>query len=216
MFRQVLFTQWRWARTELLLYVLAGFLVPVAIVNRGTHYQAYDPEVFRRAGSNAGLFFTALAVTCAGSLAWRPYIVDAGSRHVSVLSLPVSWRGVASMRFAAGVVLLGIPTTAVLLGSVAVAIATPLPPVLHAYPVATTIRFFLSALVAYGAAFLLQYSMGPRAVPVAIGLILVIAIVDVVAGQLGMADPIAAFWTIITTAPSPFETFSIGWRLIDV
>ena len=38
MFGQVLYTQWKWAKTELFLYVLAAFLVPTIIIRIGFSY----------------------------------------------------------------------------------------------------------------------------------------------------------------------------------
>ena len=46
MFAQVLYTQWKWARTELLLYVLAGFLIPTMIIRIGLAYTEAYSELY--------------------------------------------------------------------------------------------------------------------------------------------------------------------------
>ncbi len=217
MFRQVLFTQWKWARTELFLYVIAGFLVPTIIIRVGFSFvDSYSTSSVLSVGQYAGVFFGGLAMLAAVGLAWRPYIIDAALKHVGPLSLPVPWAMFVRLRFVAGAVLMLIPTIAVWIGSIAATAAAPIPPTLHAYPTGLAIRFYLSALTAYAAAFLLQYVAGRNATRVAVAILLVVALMETGSALLGFHSPMVGAWNVLTTWPGPFSTFSGIWMLIDV
>lgn len=217
MFAQVLYTQWKWARTELFLYVLAAFLVPTIIVRIG--YAAVDSYAISNVlgvMGYAGMFFGALALLCAFGMAWRPYIVDAHLRHVGPLSLPVTWPAFVRMRFLAGATLLLIPTLAVWLGGTIATLATTIPPTLHAYPGGVALRFLFASLVAYSAAFLLQYVAGKHAVRVAIVLFFLIVIVELAAALMGYESVTVKLWNLLTNWPGPFSIFNARWMLVDV
>jgi hypothetical protein len=217
MFGQVLFTQWKWARTELFLYVLAAFLIPVLIIRIGFSYiDVYAIRSVLSVGSYAGLFFGSLAVLCALGLAWRPYILDAGLKHVGPLSLPVSWATFVRMRFLAGAALLLIPTTAVWIGGVLATASVTLPATLHAYPGGIAIRFLFAALVAYSAAFLLQYVAGRHATRVAVIALFAVLLAMLIAMLIGYNDAFAGVWHALGTWPGPFAVFNARWMLIDV
>ena len=217
MFGQVLYTQWKWAKTELFLYVLAGFLIPTIIIRIGFSYvDTYAIRSVLGVGSYVGVFFTALALLCAFGLAWRPYILDAGLKHVGPLSLPISWSRFVRMRFLAGAALLLIPAIAVWLGGLLATASVTVPPTLHAYPGGLAVRFYLASLVAYAAAFVLQYVAGKHAVRVAIIVFFVIAGGEVLAQLLGYGSVLAGAWNALTNWPGPFSVFAARWMLIDV
>lgn len=217
MFGQVLYTQWKWARTELFLYALSAFLLPTIIIRTGyTIVDAYAIPNVLSVMNWTGAFFCALALLCAFGLAWRPYIIDAQLRHVSPLSLPVPWHTFVRLRFLAGATLLLIPTTAVWLGGTVAAAATTIPATLHAYPGGIALRFLFASLVAYGTAFLLQYVAGKHAVRVAVGLFFAVVVIELAAAMLGYDSVMLKVWNMITTWPGPFSIFSARWMLIDV
>ncbi|HEV8410138.1 MAG TPA: hypothetical protein VGQ30_06495, partial [Gemmatimonadaceae bacterium] len=167
MFKQVLYTQWKWARMELLAYTLGAFLVPTAIMKiavNGFNNSTVAGTLSLVAG--AGGFFVFLAFVCAVGLAVRPYLIDQALKHVYSLSLPVPWSTFLGYRFLAGAVLLIAPAIAVLMGAALAAWTVAVPPTLHAYPVGMAVRFYFSALEIYSATFLLQYLAGKNAVRV--------------------------------------------------
>jgi hypothetical protein len=217
MFGQVLYTQWKWARTELFLYVLAAFLVPTIIVRIGiAEVDSYSiPNVLGVMGF-AGAFFGTLSIVCAFGLAWRPYIIDSSLRHVGPLSLPVPWATFVGLRFLAGATLLLAPTIAVWLGGVLATATTVIPPTLHAYPGGVALRFLFAALVAYAAGFLLQYVAGKHAVRVAIGLFFAVVLIALASSLLGYDSMLPKAWNVLTTWPGPFSIFNARWMLIDV
>jgi hypothetical protein len=217
MFRQVLYTQWKWSRTELFACVLLAFLVPTVIIRVGyTAVDVYAVSNVLNVMAFAGVFFGSLAVVCALSLAWRPWVVDAGLRHVGPLTLPLTWPAFVRLRFLAGATLLLAPTLAVWLGGLIATSVTPIPPTLHAYPGGVALRFLLAALVAYAGGFLLQYVAGKHAVRVAIGLLFFVVIIELVANLLGYGSFTAKAWEALTTWPGPLSVFNVRWMLIDV
>jgi hypothetical protein len=217
MFGEMLYTQWKWARTELFLYVLAAFLIPTIMIRIGFSYiDAYSIRSVLNMGAYAGIFFCALAIACAFGLAWRPYINDASLKHVGPLSLPISWPRFVQMRFLAGVVLLLVPTVAVWIGGVIATASAPIPPTLHTYPGGIAIRFFFAALIAYAAGFLLQYAGGKHAVRIAIFLFLTVVGVELAGQLLGYDSIVGSTWNALTSWPGPFSIFGARWMLIDV
>ena len=217
MFAQVLYTQWKWAKTELFLYVLAAFLVPTIIIRIGFSYvDTYAIRSVLGVGTLAGVFFAALAMLCAFGLAWRPYILDAGLKHVGPLSLPISWGEFVRLRFLAGATLRLIPATAVWFGGLLATASVTVPPTLHAYPGGLAVRFYLASLVAYAGAFVLQYVAGKHAVRVALIVFFVAAVAEVTAQLLGYHSILAGAWELLTNWPGPFSVFAARWMLIDV
>jgi hypothetical protein len=217
MFAQVLYTQWKWARTELFLYVLGAFLIPTIIIRVGFSYvDTYSIRSVLGVGTLASFFFAALAMLCAFGLAWRPYILDAGLKHVGPLSLPISWGRFVRLRFVAGATLLVIPAVAVWFGGLLATASVTVPPTLHSYPGSLAVRFYLASLVAYAAAFLLQYVAGKHAVRVALILLVIISLAEIMSQMLGYSSIIAGAWNLLTNWPGPFSVFAARWMLIDV
>jgi hypothetical protein len=217
MFGQVLYVQWKWARAELFLYVLAAFLVPVLVMRIG--YLNIDQYAIRSVlgvGSYVGVFFGSLAILAALGLAWRPYILDSGLRHVGPLSLPIAWGTFVRMRFLAGALLLVVPTIAVWIGGVLATATVTIPPTLHAYPGGIAIRFLFAALLAYSAAFALQYVAGRHATRVAVIGFFVVVLFLVAATLLGYNAMLSDAWHALSTWPGPLSVFNARWMLIDV
>ena len=217
MFAQMLYTQWKWSRTELFVCVLAAFFVPTMIIRIGyTSEDVYAVSNVLNIMGFAGAFFGILAALSALSLAWRPWVVDAALRHVGPLSLPVPWSSFVRLRFLAGATLLLAPTLAVWIGGIIATSTTPIPPTLHAYPGGVALRFLLASLVAYAAGFLLQYVAGKHAVRVAIVLVAIVAVIEKGASVLGYESVAVRAWNALTTWPGPLSVFSVRWMLIDV
>lgn len=217
MFAQVLYTQWKWAKTELFLYVLAAFLIPTIIIRIGFSYvDTYSIRSVLGVGTYTGVFFAALALLCAFGLAWRPYILDAGLKHVGPLSLPISWGQFVRLRFLAGATLLAIPALAVWFGGLLATASVTVPPTLHSYPGGLAVRFYLASLVAYAAAFALQYVAGKHAVRVALIFFFVVTIVEVAGQFLGYGSMLTGAWNLLTNWPGPFSVFAARWMLLDV
>jgi hypothetical protein len=217
MFGQMLFTQWKWARTEILAYTFAAFLVPTCILKVAIADMS-DYSVSRMLGtiSATGGFFVFLAFVCAVGFAVRPYLADQSLKHVYALSLPIAWPTFLRYRFMAGAVLLLAPTAAVFLGAWLAAITASIPSTLHAYPLGLSFRFYLSALEIYAAVFLLQHAAGKHATRVVIGIIAMLVIVELASRMLGWSDAWIWIWDHLSIWPGPFETLTARWMMIDV
>jgi hypothetical protein len=217
MFGQVLYTQWKWARTEVLACVFAAFLLPTCILKVAV-VGTTDYSVARMLAtiSYTGGFFVFLAFACAAGFAVRPYLADQALKHVYALSLPVAWPTFLRYRFMAGAVLLIAPTVAVFFGAWLAAITATIPSTLHAYPAGLAFRFYLSAIEMYAAIFLLQHVAGKHATRVVIGVIAVLVVIELSSKLLGWNDAWIWLWDHLSTWPGPLETLTARWMMIDV
>jgi hypothetical protein len=217
MFRQVLFTQWKWARTEMFAYTIGAFLIPTAILKIAVNgLDDYSVGSMLTAVAAAGGFFVFLAAVCAIGFAVRPYLADQALKHVYALSLPLPWATFLRFRFMAGAILLIAPTVAVYMGAALATMTAVIPPTLHTYPFGIAVRFYLTALEIYAATFLLQYIAGKNAVRVVLGIIGVLVVVELGGRILGMNDAWVWLWDHMTTLPGPLETLTARWMMIDV
>lgn len=217
MFAQVLYTQWKWQRTELFAMVLAAFLIPTLVLRVGTTFvDGYAISSVLGVVVLAGVFFATLAMASAFALAWRPYIIDQSLRHVGPLSLPIPWPEFVRLRFMAGATLLLIPTLAVWIGGIIATTVSAIPPTLHAYPGGVALRFLFASLVAYSAGFLLQYLAGRHAVRVALFIFFAALVIGLGTAMLGYDSALGKVWETLTTWPGPFSIFNTRWMLIDV
>jgi hypothetical protein len=217
MFKQVLFTQWKWSRTELLSSIVVAFVMPTLVIRIGFSLaDVYSISNALDVVGFAGALFASVAVLSALALAWRPYVVDATLRHVGPLTLPVAWPAFVRMRFVAGALLLLLPTLAIWLGGLVATAAITIPPTLHAYPGGIALRFLIAALVAYAAGFALQYLAGKQAVRVALILFALVAVIELAANAVGYDSFAIKSWNVLTTWPGPFAVFGVRWMLIDV
>ena len=217
MFGQMLYTQWKWARTEMLAYTLAAFLVPTVILKlavTGTSDRSVAGMLTTITAT--GAFFVFLAFVCAIGFSVRPYLADQALKHVYALSLPVPWSTFLRYRFLAGAVLLIAPAVAVFMGAGLAALTAIVPPTLHAYPAGIAVRFYLSALEVYAATFLLQYVAGKHAVRVVFVIFGALALVEVVSHTLGLSDAWLWMWDHLSTWPGPLDTLTARWMMIDV
>jgi hypothetical protein len=217
MFAMILRTHWAWTRLLVGALALLAFLMP-----------AFAWRLASEGGDNAnvaqlmdgfsvlGPMLAFLALLGAFVLAVYPWTLDAETKHVYPLSLPISWTRYVGMRYAAGALTLAVPTAALYLGSrLAVSLIT-LPPMLQAYPGALAVRFLMAALVAYSVTFALQYLAGRRAALVALIIVLAFAVnltALELSGAKGWSDAIGSF---LFDFPGPFGVFSQSWVLIDV
>ena len=217
MFRQTLFTQWKWARLELVFYVLTAFGVPAILINVRPYF-GYDSSVtgWMEVSKLGALFFISLAFVCGASLAAGPWVKDNSGRHIYAMSLPVAWPTFVRLRFLAGATLLAVPAVALFLGSLVAAASANLPATLHAYPAGITLRWYLSALLFYGLAFALQYLAGRSAAKVAVIIMFAVGAVEIAAQLVGFHSPTAALWMLLTSWPGPLDTLTARWMLIDV
>lgn len=218
MFRQLLYTQWKWSKLVLLVIVFTGFALPLLSV-QGVHANdlgRFDVQQMLTGLQSWGLLYPILAGGAALLLALTTWGPDHRGKHIYALSLPVPRWHYALLRFGAGCALLAIPVFAVWLGALVATSVTKLPTGLEAYPTSLALRFGLAALVAYAAFFAISAGTNRTAGLILglIGAVLLVQLILIVADtSVNIVGPIVDrlfFW------PGPLEIFTGRWMLIDV
>ncbi|MGD2070974.1 MAG: hypothetical protein PVI57_20060 [Gemmatimonadota bacterium] len=228
MARQMLTLHWKAAKWLLLPIVLAAFGLPVLAV-RGLGGSAseygYRALYLVQAGRTLLPLFPTLAAAVGGLLALTAWNWDHRGEHVYSLSLPVARWEWAVLKFGAGLVLLGVPAVAFLVGSLVATASVDLPAGLTAYPLAVSARFALAALVSYAVLFAMAAGTIRTTVIVLSaflgGLFLGQLAVDFVASAyqvpwLQDTSVTEAVFQTLNTWPGPFQVFFGNWMLIDV
>jgi hypothetical protein len=217
MFAMILRTHWAWTRLLVGAVALLAFLMPAFAWRISKGYSDSVSVLQLMDGlSVLGPMLGFLALFGSFVLAVYPWTLDAETKHVYPLALPVSWTRYVGMRYASGALTLLVPTLALYIGCRFALSLITLPPMLQAYPGALAVRFLLAALVAYSASFALQYLAGRRAALVALLVVLGFAVALTVlelSGAKALSDAIGVFFFDF---PGPFGVFTQSWVLIDV
>lgn len=145
--------------------------------------------------------------------AWAP---DHRGRHVHALSLPIArWR-YALLKYLAGLVLLGLPVVGLLAGAGLASLVITLPPGLHTYPLALTLRFALAMAVAYSIFFAVSGATA-RTAGVILATLAAFFAVQMLASAVGIPlDLTLLVATTIIQWPGPLALFTGQWMLINV
>jgi hypothetical protein len=217
MFREILYTQWRWSILPIVLCTVAAFGIPLWAVQWSGLAAPLEGDVVRMLEQvrNAGVLFpllAAIAGTAVGAMAWLP---DGRGGHVYALSLPVPRWYYALLRFAAGLVLLAPVVLAVGIGATAATLSATIPEGLYAHPGSITLRFALSVLVIYAAVF--ATAAASRRTQTALG----VALIGLVGLQIGLSaldvnlNPVLVLGYVFNW-PGPLHVFGGPWMLIDL
>jgi len=220
MYRQVLLAQWLASRQAVLTFLVLAFAAPLMAVYFGTSGADADLGQVRGWLSGAERVGTILPIlalftgVAMGVAAWAP---DHLGAHVYALSLPVPrWRFVL-LRYVAGLTMLAGVVAALALGAVTATLGVRLPPGIHAYPFALTVRFALATLLTFSIFFAIAIAT-KRAVLVVLAVIGGIGLADLLLLSLiGNGVPITtALFGVLTTAPGPLAILMGRWALFDV
>ncbi|HXH63618.1 MAG TPA: hypothetical protein VNG95_05500 [Gemmatimonadales bacterium] len=218
MFRQILYTQWKWSRLVLLLLVFAAFATPIFSIRSlgDPGIQGWDVRTALLDVEGWGFIYPFLAVGAALLLSLTTWGPDHAGKHVYALSLPVPRWHYALLRFAAGLVLLSAVVFAIWLGALVATATVSLPPGLHPYPHALALRFALAGVVAYSVFFAISAGTN-RIAGYVLGAIGVLIALQIIAGIAGVTTSILP--TVVGALfvwPGAFEIFTGRWMLIDV
>jgi len=217
MFRVILSSQWRESRLAVLL--LAGLALAFPFLSMRGAASSSDPWSawdLLRASTTWSTSYPVVAIAAALALAAGAWLPDRRGKHIYALTLPVSRSHYLLLRFAAGLLLL-LGIGAVLGLSTGVAAArTPLPPLLHAYPLGLTLRFCLAGASAYTMLFTLS-GLTARAARLIVAASLVLIILAVGADLLNLKwNPLVVILDAMFGPYSPLTVFRARWMLIDV
>lgn len=218
MFAQILRSHWTWTRTALLGFAVITFAMPALLWRLAGSMISGEPSanVLIEAFAELGGMLAVLSIIGAFVFASLPWGVDNETRHVYPLSLPITWMRYVSMRYAAGALLLLVPTVALWLGSMVVVALIEVPAVLTAYPGTLALRFLIASLLAYSATFALQYLSGKRAATVALLILLGVMIPVAALLAFDQEQLLEAIGRALAEWPGPLAIFAEPWRLIDV
>ena len=213
-FRQILFTQWKWSRIFLLLLTIAAFAIPALSVQANADaYSNFEVVVKLQA---FGIAYPILASAVGVLLSLTAWSSDHRGRHVYALSLPIErWRYVW-LRYAAGLVLIIPPVISLWIGGEVATRLGSLPVGLNAYAGSLALRFGLAAMLSYTALFAISAGtaktagivLGIAGAVVAIHLLLAAAGIEI--------DLLSPVFNGLFVWPGPFEIFTGRWMLIDV
>jgi hypothetical protein len=218
-YKALLYVQWKHQRMELMLFTMLAGGIPALVTwspwsDWGSHVMT--PTAILSTSTSIGLLGAILAVAVGVVLAIRPYALDALGRHTYAAALPIPRTEYGLLRVACGMVLLLLPAAGFLVGSLLASAAIELPPMLHAYPVAITVRFVLATAMAFALAFSVQYGLGKHAARWIVIAVFVAGAIEA-AGQLVASESLTGpFWTALASEASPLRVFAANWMLFDV
>lgn len=217
MFRQILYTQWKWARLPLLFLALGAFALPFLSAQSVRPLGGFwDTAGILEGLQGLGVFYPALAGTVGLMVALASWAPDQRGRHVYALSLPIPRWHYALLRFSAGALLLLVPALALWVAGVLASMATTLPPGLHTYPTMLAVRFDLAALLAYAMFFAISAGTN-RAAGYVLGILAAVVLVQLFSSLVGVRlRIIESVLNLIYIWPGPLEIFTGRWMLFDV
>jgi hypothetical protein len=217
MFAAILRTQWKWTRGFSLVAFVVGFAIPLlSLMVLELGRLEFAPTMIVRNMQTFGLFYALLAGAAGLACAMFAWGHDHRGRHVYALSLPIPRATYTGMRFAAGSLFLLIPVVGVLVGCLIGIVAIQMPPGLHSYPIALTVRFLLACFVSYAMFFAILAS-SPKAsgyvlatLAGVVGLLFFLSALDI------GGDVIAVVVQSLFGDHGLLSVFTGRWMLIDV
>lgn len=218
MFRQILYTQWKWSGLGVAAATLVAFALPILSVQSAgiTEPTWLDARVLLPEMEAWSRVYPALALAIgllAGTMAWTH---DHRGKHVYALTLPLARWHYVLLRFGAGLAMLVVPIAALWLGGVLASSMAVIPPGLQTYPHALALRFAVAVVLAFSIFFAISAGTARTA-----GYILAIVggllVTQLLLGLSGSStNVIGPIFDRMVTLPGPFEIFAGRWMLIDV
>ena len=218
MFREILYTQWKWTGLGLVAAAVFAFALPILTVQTaGTADPTWlDARALLAELQSWSQWYPLLALAIgllAGTTAWTN---DHRVRHVYALTLPLPRWHYVLLRYGAGLVLLVVPCITFAAGAALASATATIPPGLNTYAMAIAIRFALAIVLAYSIFFAISAGTTRTAgyVLSAIGGFVVLQLMFTLSGS--NTDLFTRVFDRVVTWPGPFEIFTGRWMLIDV
>lgn len=218
MFKQVLYTQWKWAQWGLLVACVVVFATPMlALASLGGRDVSLLPvDTVVGALQGAGVGYAVCAVLAGMWIAASAWSNDQQLDYVYALTRPVPRWYFVMLRFGGGTALVAAVVAACVAGALVGASVVRLPATLHTYPGALSLRFALALFVSFGAAFgVFGAASKSLSRSTAIGLVAVLGIVAFDVTLLGGALS-SAVGRFLVSRWSPIGVYIGRWMLIDV
>ncbi len=200
-----------------LLIALAAIAAALPVLSvRAVFGHGLAVDSMRVLSTAAGMspYFPLLAFIIGLAIAMTAWNADHDGGHVYALSLPIPRWHYALLRLGAGLLLLVPAFTALALSATIVTAAVELPPSIHAYPLALTIRFCATTLVTFSLFFSIAAGSKKSA---AWGLlaIFIVLIADSLY-QASTGSSYSPLFDVLLASRSPFSFFFGQWSLVDV
>jgi hypothetical protein len=213
MFTAMLATQWRWTRSVALLLALAGFAIPLASVRSASAHA--DPQLFLTTIESWGAVYALLSLGVGLLIALAAWGNDHQGRHVYALSLPIPRSRYVLLRFVAGCVLVAPAVAGVLAGALTASLGA-IPPGLHVFPFALTLRFAFCALLGF-ALFFAVGAATTRTAAIVLGLMGGVVFAQYLLSLTGASFNLLEFLgNALFVSPGLLSVFSGRWMLVDV
>jgi hypothetical protein len=218
MFKQILFTQWKWCGWFVVAGALGGFAAPLLSVQAtaGPADTRFAVSELLSSVQAWGYLYPILAMLLGLVVALATWSNDHRGRHVYALSLPLPRWYYVLLRFGAGAILLLPAVLGVWIGGLVAAASVTLPTGLHAYPSSMALRFALAAIMAY--ALIFSISAGTtKTAGYLLGVILGLVFAQVLLSMAGAdVNVLGDIIDRLMIWPGPFEVFTGRWMLINV
>jgi hypothetical protein len=218
MFRQILYTQWKWSGTGIVAVSIAAFVLPILTVQEaGVPDPTWlDARQLLPAIEYWSWVYPVLALGTGLLAATTAWTHDHRGHHVYALSLPLPRWQYVLLRYSAGLVFLVVPVVLLWVGAMLATTMTVIPPGLHAYPHALALRFALAVLLAYSLLFAIS-SATTRTAGYVITVVVVLFVLQLLFRLAGSTtDLVSPLFDRLMTLPGPFQIFGGRWMLIDV
>ncbi len=218
MFKQMLYTQWKWTGWLIAVSVVAAFAAPVITVRRAGLVNPTMGDVvtmldFQR---NASPAYPILAIGIGAFLAVLAWTWDQRGKHVYALSLPIPRWYYTLLRFGAGAVLLVPVILALWIGALVATAASTIPDGLHAYPTVIGLRFALAIALGYAFVFAVA-GASEKTLRVGAGIFAALVVLSIVTTLLGFEiDILERVLVPLARWPGPFDILFGDWMLINV
>lgn len=218
MFKQMLYTQWKWAGWLIALSVVAAFAAPIVTVQRAglvnpTMGDVVEMLQFQR---NASPAYPVIAIGIGAFLAALAWAQDHRGKHVYALTLPIPRWYYALLRFGAGAVLLVPIIVALWIGALVATAASTIPEGLHAYPTVIGLRFALAIAMVYALVFAIAGGT-EKTLRVGSGIFVAVVVFQIVTALLGFEmNILTKVFLPLFRWPGPFDILFGDWMLINV
>ncbi|HEX9729108.1 MAG TPA: hypothetical protein VGA37_11435 [Gemmatimonadales bacterium] len=217
MFRQVLYTQWKWSAWAVVTTAVAAFTLPLVSVQRaGANTEATDVLYLLGDVAGVGYMYPFLAVAAGITIALLTWAPDHAGRHVYALSLPVPRWYYALLRYGAGTLLLVPTMLALWIGALVATSSATIPQGLDAYPTAIAFRFALATLFGFSMFFALAAGTVRTAI-IALGVApTAIIVTNQIIISFGGPNLVWTALEYLIRLPGPMELLFEPWMLINV
>lgn len=200
-----------------LLIGLTALAAALPVMSVGGVFQrgiASDPGRVLQSAEGISMMFPFFALIVAVSVAGTAWQGDHTGGHVYALTLPVPRWHYALLRLASSLVLLTPVFAGFMLSALVTSASVALPPGLHMYPMALSLRFVGAVLVLFSLGFAMTSGTRQTSIGVAIAF-LVVFFLDV---SIATSEQRTYLWIteILFGTQSPLSFLSGQWSLVDV